>query len=1286
MYRILLVFLVANVLGAAPVGRRNAARSVLESAGVPGGLFVRVGGTGELAVALASEAPCVVEVLLADSADMHAVRVVISKSGLYGQVTADMWNVSRLPYADGLVNVVLLEADAPALQAEAKRVLAPLGALLLRDGDGWRRIWRKPWPEEIDEWGHYLHDAGNNAVAEDVRIGPPRHLQWTGAPRWSRHHDRLASMSALVSSGGRMFYIFDEGATDSIMLPSKWHLIARDAFNGIVLWKRPLPDWQTRFWPLKSGPAQLPRRLVATRSRVYATMGFDAPVSALDAGTGEVLRVYADTGGTEEILFSDGVLYLAIPKKLNESKYTDYRAVSKPWWDRDPARVVAIDAESGKKLWEHDTPVAPLTLAVAGRGVFLHDGEKVVCLDRKSGRPQWQSVPVTMVGRLMSFFAPTLVVRDGVALFAGGEESGLVKSTGGAGKSDTLTAFDAGTGAQLWTAKHPPSGYSSPEDLFVIGGTVWFEGVSSGSMPGVVRGLDLRTGAVVKEYPKADVETYWFHHRCYRGKAATNFLMTSRTGIEFIDPKTGKWDMNHWIRGGCMYGIMPANGLVYTPPHSCACYSESKLYGFNAVSAHSSKASADSASRLRQGPAFGKVVAASADSADWPTYRHDDARSGGGASVPAELAERWRTRLGGRLSTATVAAGRVFLSQIDARTVVALNTATGKVVWKRIVGGRVDSPPTFYQGTVIFGASDGWITCLRAEDGEVVWQFRAAPSDTRILSYGQLESRWPVSGSVLVVDGVVRAVAGRSLFLDGGMRLLALDAKTGRLVSETVLDEHDPETGENVHSHVGRLTMPVALPDVLSSNGKRVYMRSQVFEMDGKRIGLAETRKARKLGVYAKDQKGEDRHLFSSGGFLDGDWFHRGYWLYGRTFESGWNGYYLSGKQAPAGKILALDDMNVYGYGRLPKFYRWTTAMEYQLFSSPRDPVVKMVHPRRELGSVIRVGKSKSLNPAKSALTVCAWVKSESASGVVLANGGGVLGYSLYVWKGVPRFAVANASKRGEVFGKKRLGKAWTHLAGVLTSDAKLRLYVNGNLVGEGVAPALISKVPANPMQIGADEESPVGVYKNGCPFKGVLDDVRVYRGQLGDGEVAALVAGKLSTPAKSAELVLHYTFDKGKATDASGKKNFGNVVGGSFVPGKQGKGYRLTGLLPGAQPKTRVSYNWSVKPSMLARSMLVAGDRLFVAGPEDVLDETAALKAASQPKMQAAMSAQEEALTGAKGGLLCVLDTTNGKTLQTHRLDTVPVWDGLAAARGCLYLVGVDGTVRCLGGEAVGR
>ena len=59
----------------------------------------------------------------------------------------------------------------------------------------------------------------------------------------------------------------DEAPSASVQLLPEWKLVARDAFNGVILWKRGIPLWQTHLWPLKAGPATIPRRLVAVGER-----------------------------------------------------------------------------------------------------------------------------------------------------------------------------------------------------------------------------------------------------------------------------------------------------------------------------------------------------------------------------------------------------------------------------------------------------------------------------------------------------------------------------------------------------------------------------------------------------------------------------------------------------------------------------------------------------------------------------------------------------------------------------------------------------------------------------------------------------------------------------------------------------------------------------------------------------------------------------------------------------------------------------------------------------------
>jgi len=906
----------------------------VRSSGVKGGLVVHIGcGNGKLTASLRLGDSYLVHGLDVDAKNVEKARKHIGSLGLYGRVSVDTFDGAHLPYIDNMVNLVVVSGECQVAKEEILRVLAPSGVTLFlnRQSEIGNRKLVKPWPTNIDEWTHYLHGPDNNAVANDSVVGPPRRLQWQGGPKWTRHHDRMSSLSALVSSGGRLFYIMDEGSTASIFMPSHWALIARDAFNGTTLWKKKIDTWFTRHKGLKSGPADAPRRLVASAGRVYVTLSLDGPVTALDAVTGETICDYDGTEGAEEILLSDDVLFVLVgPGSLVDGRRSDRPAENRT--------IMALNASSGEKLWQTSDVVAAVTMAVdAGQLYYFNfDQKKAICLDRKTGDKVWTSDPLPTPERQTSFFASKLVVQDGVVLFASGEFSGMTKSGGGEKRSDTLTALSADSGETLWTAKHPPSGYSSPEDVFVIDGLVWCGETSNGSQPGMLTGRDLKTGAVKHEFPP-DEQDYWFHHRCYSGRATCNYILTSRTGIEFVDFRKQHWDLNHWVRGACLYGIMPSGGLVYTPPAPCICYAEATLHSFNAFApaGGAGPMATGEGERLEHGPAYAQIEnrqSAIANPNDWPTYRCTNTRGGvSKTGVPTKLDTAWKTKLGGKLSSLIVADGKVFVAVVDRHSVHALDAGTGSELWYYTTGGRVDSPPTHFQGRVLFGSADGWVYCLSASDGKLIWRFRAAPVDRRLLSYEQIESVWPVHGNVLVHDGIAHFVAGRSVFVDGGMRLYRLDAKSGELISETVLDERNPKTGQNLQELVQWLNMAVGRPDILSCDGERIYMRSQAFDLEGRRLAMGPKTNGRQEATM---QGVEGAHLFCPTGFLDDTWFHRTYWLYGTTWGSGWSGYYVAGKHAPAGKIMCVSEDTAYVFGRQPQYYKWTVPMEYRLFAA----------------------------------------------------------------------------------------------------------------------------------------------------------------------------------------------------------------------------------------------------------------------------------------------------------------------------------------------------------------
>jgi len=895
---------------------REQAREILKATGIKGGLVVHLScGDGKLTGALRAADGYLVHGLDADPDNINKARRHIRSLGLYGKVCVDRLDGKHLPYVDNLVNLLLADDLGALPMEEVMRVLVPNGTAYING-----EAIRKPWPKEIDEWTHYLHDPSNNAVAHDQVVGPPKHLQWVGSPRWARHHDHMASMTALVSSAGRIFYVIDEGATWSMVLPPKWSLVARDAFNGVILWKRSIDKWFSHLHRHKSGPASLPRRLVAVDDRVYAPLGIDAPLSALDAVTGKTVVTYPGTEGTEEIVASEGQLFLVVGNGKRKG-------------------IVALQADSGELLWERPAHVASLTLAVDGRRTIFFDWAKVVCLDRKTGDEMWVSAPLVRKANRKgkkgvklpdwtARTAPRLVLCGGAVVLGHGK---------------TITALSTESGKSLWDAEYPPSGYASPGDLMFIDGLVWCCATTLANIyrrdSGVFTGRDPLTGKIEREFPP-DVDAIWLsHHRCHFSKATDRYIVVSRMGLEFVDFRSEHWIPHHWMRGGCIYGIMPCNGLVYTPPHACACYIEAKQSGFCALApirrSNRPEAEAASASRLEKGPAFGIVrrplsPGTRATSEEWPTFRHDALRSGSApVQVPSELAKSWSVSLGGRLTQPVMAEGKVFVASVDKHTVYALDAKTGKRVWDYMVGGRVDSPPAIYEGKVLFGSADGWVYCLRSLDGELVWRFRAAPDERRIVSFEQMESVWPVHGNVLIQNGVLYCVAGRSMFLDGGLRLVRLDPDTGKKLSETILDDRDPKSDKDLRAYDTYLDMTVALPDILSTDGETIYMKSLPFDLQGAR---------RRIGHVPSDD--ESPHVFCPTGFLDDNWFHRSYWVFGRSYPGGWNGYFLAGRGNPGGRILSFDDSAVYGFGRKPSYYRWTTTLEYRLFGVDRSSLL----------------------------------------------------------------------------------------------------------------------------------------------------------------------------------------------------------------------------------------------------------------------------------------------------------------------------------------------------------
>jgi outer membrane protein assembly factor BamB len=405
--------------------------------------------------------------------------------------------------------------------------------------------------------------------------------------------------------------------------------------------------------------------------------------------------------------------------------------------------------------------------------------------------------------------------------------------------------------------------------------------------------------------------------------------------------------MHHWARGACLYGIMPANGMVYAPQHPCACYLMSKISGFCALApgGKSPEPPLAEEDRLQRGPAYDALAPRPSPlvpADDWPMYRRDAERSGFSPQpVATDLADCWRQKLPGPVTAPILAEDKLFAAVPSQHAVYALSASAGQLLWQFTAGGPVDSAPAYARGRIVFGSSDGCVYCLDAATGGLLWRYRAAPTQRRHMYFEQIESTHPVSGSVLVQDDKVYAVSGRYRFLDGGLRFLILDLATGNKLAETVLDATDSQTGKPFQLNHDLLSMPTATPDILVSDGRAIYMKDQEFALDG-RPGKTVVPNGFDNGdevrqVLESESTQGPRHLLCPTGLLDDSFWHRSYWVYGTTFFSGYNGYFVAGRQAPAGRILVFNRDTVFGYGRRASMYKWSSPMEYTLFAARKD-------------------------------------------------------------------------------------------------------------------------------------------------------------------------------------------------------------------------------------------------------------------------------------------------------------------------------------------------------------
>ena len=724
------------------------ASEVLSVAQVPGGLAVVLGcGNGALARQIATADPrFIVHGLDADATAIAAARTQLLADRLYGQVTVECWNSDTLPYADQTVNLLVVEKPTDVAPAELMRVLSPKGVLCQREGDVWVTT-IKPRPSGMDDWPQWRHGPDRNPVSNDQLVDVPRRIQWL-----SYHGEESTRM---VVADGR--YV--------VMISGVLH--ARDAFNGLPVW-RYQNKLDAKFRPL------------ATSYGIFVVD--DGKLICLDAATGLVKQQYPQAGTPKMVVHVPG----------NDAG----RLVS-----TDDTTMRMIEVASGTQVWSRAFTF-PRAVSIRAGTIFLISGNTtntvadlstVMAVDLAAGTDRWARSDLTWAKSCYRSCA-----GNGVVAFETGRFAIDKPLTGDSTAVDGVHFLDATTGAVLRDHNYVAAmRHDNNARAFFVGDRAILHQREVGANPTTFAIFDdVRQPPRIQ--PTAHPKSTPLY--CFPPVATTRFFIYGELG--FTDWNTFAHVANPLTRGSCgrdTEGLIPANGLLYVFQKSCNCFS--MMHGVAAL-APSSTSTPVPSNPLVTGAAYAASVPVVAQADEWPMYRHDGYRTGSTQiTVPSDLGTLWSTTVSapayagpalaewnqnpftpGPLTPPVIAQGLVFTAQPHTHRVHAFDAATGAARWSFTANGRIDSAPTVAAGRVLFGSRSGWLFCLRASDGELIWSRRLAPDDRRIVHCGQVESTSPVPGSVLVDQGIAYVSAGIHPLADAQVQVFAIRIDDGSVV------------------------------------------------------------------------------------------------------------------------------------------------------------------------------------------------------------------------------------------------------------------------------------------------------------------------------------------------------------------------------------------------------------------------------------------------------------------------------------------------------------------------
>ncbi len=269
------------------------------------------------------------------------------------------------------------------------------------------------------------------------------------------------------------------------------------------------------------------------------------------------------------------------------------------------------------------------------------------------------------------------------------------------------------------------------------------------------------------------------------------------------------------------------------------------------------------------------VITAPVVGADWPMYGYNAARSGASPEqlkiplhlqwvyVPKHAPQpawpepgRERHRLAFDYAYQVVVAnGSVYFGSSADHKVYALDLSTGQERWHFFTDAPVRFAPAVEGERVFVASDDGWLYCLSATDGKLLWRFYGGLRDERLLGNEQMISRWPLRSGVAVEDGIVYFTAG--MWPAEGVYVYALRAADG-----TVIWKNDTSG----HMYITQPHVPAMAMTGVAPQGYIVAHEDMLFVPTGRNVPAAYNRNTGQFLYYWSLAQSQDPDLHHPGG------------------------------------------------------------------------------------------------------------------------------------------------------------------------------------------------------------------------------------------------------------------------------------------------------------------------------------------------------------------------------------------------------------------------------------